>query len=119
MLIGELCQRGNVTKDTVRHYDSLDLLVYQQRIAGSRSYRDYAEENVERIELVRLFKFMGFTLREISELLSAYFNGDVSKAEQVALLEERLLVVRQKQSELAEVETFITNKLALYRENAA
>ena len=36
MLIGELAKAARVSKDTIRHYDALGLLITSERQAGSR-----------------------------------------------------------------------------------
>ncbi len=111
MLIGELVKQSNTTKDTIRHYDELGLLISSQRQAGSRLYKEYSAENLERIEMIRLAKFMGFTLGEISQQIEAYFAGDISSEDQIAMLKLRMKDVEEKIQNLETVKEFLTFKI--------
>ncbi len=111
MLIGELAKQSNTTKDTIRHYDELGLLISSQRQAGSRLYKEYSHENLERIEMIRLAKFMGFTLGEVAQQIEAYYAGDISTDQQVAMLQARVLDVESKIDNLATVKEFLNYKI--------
>ena len=74
MLISELAKATGTTKDTIRHYDQLGLLLSTERQAGSRRYKDFSRDNLERIELIRLAKYIGFTLNEIAEQTLIHYN---------------------------------------------
>jgi MerR family copper efflux transcriptional regulator len=68
MKIGELMKRTGVPIDTIRYYESHGILPpAQRRVSG---YRDYDEQDVARIRFVRRAKHLGFTLREIRDLLA-------------------------------------------------
>ncbi len=111
MLIGELAKQSNTTKDTIRHYDELGLLISSQRQAGSRLYKEYSQENLERIEMIRLAKFMGFTLGEVAQQIEAYYAGDISTTEQTAMLQARLMDVESKIENLKTVKEFLNYKI--------
>jgi len=111
MLIGELAKQSNTTKDTIRHYDELNLLISSQRQAGSRLYKEYATENLERIEMIRLAKFMGFTLGEVAQQIEAYYAGDISTERQVAMLQARMEDVESKIDNLQTVKEFLSYKI--------
>ena len=111
MLIGELAKQTNTTKDTIRHYDELGLLISSQRQAGSRLYKEYSHENLERIEMIRLAKFMGFTLGEVAQQIEAYYAGDISTDQQVAMLQARVADVESKIENLQTVKEFLNFKI--------
>ena len=50
MLIGELAKASDTTKDTIRHYDELGLLLSSNRQAGSRVYKEFSADNLERLQ---------------------------------------------------------------------
>jgi MerR family transcriptional regulator, Zn(II)-responsive regulator of zntA len=65
--IGQVAQRAGVSTDTIRYYERLGLLPKPHRtLAG---YREYSENTVNRITLVRNAMRFGFSLREISGFL--------------------------------------------------
>jgi DNA-binding transcriptional MerR regulator len=64
--IGTLARSANVSVETVRYYERRGLL---DQPARGNGYRQYSEDDVERLALVRRAKALGFTLAEIRELL--------------------------------------------------
>jgi DNA-binding transcriptional MerR regulator len=65
--IGQVAQRALVSTDTIRYYERLGLLPKPHRtLAG---YREYPEEAVNRITLVRNAARFGFSLLEIGGFL--------------------------------------------------
>ncbi len=111
MLIGELAKKSNTTKDTIRHYDEIGLLISHPRQAGSRQYKEYSDENLERIEMIRLAKFMGFTLSEVAQQIEAFYAGDISVDRQVSMLQARMLDVESKIENLQTVKAFLAYKI--------
>jgi len=68
MLIGELSTQSGLSRDTIRYYEKLSLLVTQARRAGNQ-YKDYGQEALDRLRHIQQLKDIGFTLREIRQLL--------------------------------------------------
>ncbi len=66
--IGQLARRTGVGIETVRYYERRGLLHEPQR--RQSGYRQYGEDAVARLQFIRRAKDIGFTLREIGELLS-------------------------------------------------
>jgi MerR family copper efflux transcriptional regulator len=65
--IGQLAQRAGVGVETIRFYEREGLISEPARRPSG--YRDYPLETVARIVFIRRAKGLGFTLREINELL--------------------------------------------------
>jgi DNA-binding transcriptional MerR regulator len=65
--IGQLARRAGVSTDTIRYYERLGLLPKPHRTPAG--YREYPENIVNRITLVRNAMRFGFSLREISGFL--------------------------------------------------
>ena len=66
--IGQIAKRAGVGVETVRFYERKGLIEQpRNRTAG---YRVYPEDVVPRIQFIRHAKDLGFTLKEIGELLS-------------------------------------------------
>lgn len=112
MLIGELAKASDTTKDTIRHYDELGLLISRHRQAGSRVYKEFSEENLERLEMIRLAKYMGFTLGEIARQIESYYAGSISHEEQIALLQARMHDVQKRMDEMSQVKNYLELKIA-------
>jgi MerR family copper efflux transcriptional regulator len=67
--IGEVADRVGLSLRTVRYYEEQGLLTPQTRTAGG--FRLYAEEQVDRLALIKQMKPIGFTVQEMRELLDA------------------------------------------------
>lgn len=68
LTIGGLADRTGVSVQTLRYYERRALLANPKRSAAG--YRQYPEEEVQRVEFIRRAQGMGFTLQEIGVLLS-------------------------------------------------
>jgi MerR family copper efflux transcriptional regulator len=67
LTIGQLAQRAGVGVETIRFYEREGLISEPPRRPSG--YRDYPLETVTRIVFIRRAKQLGFTLKEINELL--------------------------------------------------
>ncbi len=68
MTIGELARQARVSVGTVRFYERRGLIAAPPRRASG--YRAYPAETVRRLRFIRRAKKLGFSLREIQELLA-------------------------------------------------
>jgi MerR family transcriptional regulator, redox-sensitive transcriptional activator SoxR len=75
MRIGELARRTNIRASAIRYYESLGLLAPPARVAGRREYGD---EALDALALILAAQHTGFTLSEISALISAASEGSAS-----------------------------------------
>lgn len=67
LTIGQLAQRAGVGVETIRFYEREGLIAEPPRRPSG--YRDYPQDTVTRIVFIRRAKELGFSLKEISELL--------------------------------------------------
>jgi DNA-binding transcriptional MerR regulator len=88
--IGQLAKRGGVGIDTVRYYERNGLLTPRTRLASG--YRRYGELELSRLRFIRRAQALGFTLKEVKELLGLSGQRDVGR------------VKRSAQAKLADVE---------------
>ncbi len=95
MLIGELARRAEISRDTVRFYQRSGLISSGFRRAGSRLYRDYLNDALERLILIKQAKAAGFTLREVKYFFDLY-GSDVDRIP----LDEQKKIVNAKISEI-------------------
>lgn len=66
--IGQVARRAGVGVETIRYYERRGLI--QQPNDALGAYREYPETVVDRVRFIRHAKDLGFTLKEIAELLS-------------------------------------------------
>lgn len=96
LTIGQLAKQAGVGVETIRFYEREGLIAEPERRPSSR-YRQYPPEAVRRVRFIRHAKELGFTLREIQELLELKVDpestcADVRKRarEKAADIEERI-----------------------------
>ena len=102
--IGTLAKRAGVSIDTVRYYEKSGLLAPESRLASG--YRRYSDEQVFRLRFIRRAQELGFTLKDIRELLGISKQKDVAKLKRAAErkladVEERLLALTRMRDGLA------------------
>ncbi len=68
MKIGEVATRANVNIQTLRYYERRGLLPKAPRTGSN--YRLYSDESVRRVRFVKRAQELGFSLKEIKELLA-------------------------------------------------
>jgi DNA-binding transcriptional MerR regulator len=86
--IGEVAERVGLSLRTVRYYEEQGLLVPETRTEGG--FRLFTEEQVERLQLIKRMKPLGFTVQEMRELLDgrdALHSGAASSSEREAAAE--------------------------------
>lgn len=82
MGIGTLAKRAGVRIDTVRYYEKNGLLAPRSRLASG--YRRYGELEVARLRFIRRAQALGFTLKEVRELLALSAQRDVGRVKRSA-----------------------------------
>lgn len=68
LTIGQLASAAAVNVQTIRYYERRGLLAAEARTDGG--YRQFADDTVRRLRFVRHAQELGFSLKEISELLA-------------------------------------------------
>jgi len=105
MKIGELARRAGSTSETVRYYERIGLLPRPGRTDSN--YRDYSEEDVERLAFIRHARSLGFELDDAASLLKLAdaVGADCGKVDAVAqrhleAIEAKILKLQSLQQEL-------------------
>lgn len=110
MLIGQLSKLSGFSKDTIRYYEKIELIVLPKQKNGSSKYKDYSEDILQLLNAIRKYKELGFTLEEIRELL-------VLQSIRVLDISKLLQIVTRKLDGIdAEIDRLHAIKLQLNRE---
>lgn len=94
LTIGQLAERAGVGVETVRFYERKGLLEEPDRRASG--YRQYDESVVSRLGFIRRAKELGFTLGEISELLSLRLDPSTTCADVKSRAQDKLTDIDAK-----------------------
>ena len=104
MKIGEVAARSGVSLDTLRYYERRRLLPRASRTEGG--FRIFPAQTIERVRFIKQAQELGFSLDEISELLTAGGEAECRRVRDVLRvklteLDERLKTMRQFRRTLA------------------
>ncbi len=69
MQIGEVAERTDLSLRTIRYYEEVGLVVPSARSQGG--FRLYTEPDIDRLNLIKKMKPLGFQLEEMCDLLTA------------------------------------------------
>lgn len=105
MLIGELADALGVPTETVRFYERRGLLPEPAR--ATNGYRIYDDTTLARGRFIRSAQTAGLTLAEIGRIVATRDEGTVPCTHVTELLEAKLEDVRDRQHQLAALETEI------------
>ncbi|WP_246627531.1 MerR family transcriptional regulator [Paenibacillus solanacearum] len=97
--IGELSRRTGVSLRSLRYYEEKQLLTPARLENG---YRDYAESDAEKVELIQLYFSLGLTAGEILDFFDCLFQngGKLQCLPNAIELGERKITEIRKQIEL-------------------
>jgi MerR family mercuric resistance operon transcriptional regulator len=92
--IGKVARQAGVGIETVRFYEREGLI--PEPVRSASGYRQYPAATVARIRFIRRAKALGFSLREVRELLSLRLDPARSSAEAKAHAEAKIADIEQK-----------------------
>jgi DNA-binding transcriptional MerR regulator len=102
---GELARLTGVSADTLRHYERLGILPTSQRTTSG--YRIFNASAVETVQLTQRALQLGFSLKELSEILRTRESGGVPCQRVLGLTEEKLRLVGEQIEELRRTEDYL------------
>jgi len=108
LTIGKVARLAEVGVETIRFYERQGLLDKPPRSAAG--YRQYSEETVARLRFIKRAKSLGFSLREIRELLALRIDpqstcDDVRRAAEAKIrdIEEKIRALRRMKEVLTKL----------------
>ncbi len=99
LFIGQIAKQISVNPKTIRYYEEINLLSKSKR--GENNYRIYSQDTVKRLSFIKKAQTLGFTLREIKEVLSLRDRGFKPCTHVRDLLKQRVIDIDQKLAELS------------------
>ena len=104
MLINELSKKTGISTHTIRFYEKSGLIEGKQdERVKSNNYYHYDDITIEKLELINDAKSVGFTIKEIGQIIDAWYNRKYSKKEKLQILDEKLLSLERKMKEIREM----------------
>ena len=104
LTIGELARQAGVGVDTIRFYEREGLVPEPDR-SPSSGYRQYAPQAVQRVRFIRHAKELGFTLKEVQELLDLRVEPSSTCADVRRRAQEKIAGIEQRIASLEHMRT--------------
>jgi len=106
LTIGKVAKQVGVGVETIRFYEREGLIDDPRRRASG--YREYAPDVVHRIRFIRHAKELGFTLREIKELLELRVEPDRRCGDVLELAEAKIADIDERICKLRKMRRALT-----------
>ncbi len=101
LTIGQLARLGGVNRETIRYYEREGLLPEPPRTAAG--YRIFPREAARRLRFIKRAQELGFSLREVHELLLLRMKPGTKRAEIRARAETKIADIDQKMRDLERI----------------
>lgn len=98
LTIGELAKHARVNLETIRYYERQELLPKPPR--SHSGYRAFPEESVRRIRFIKQAQELGFSLKEIKEILSLQTETHSSGVDVRQRIEAKIADIEDKMKAL-------------------
>jgi len=110
LTIGQVAKQAGVGIETVRFYERQGLLDEPPRRASG--YRQYTPEAVTRIQFIKRSQELGFSLKEITELLSLRVDPETTCGEVKQRAEAKIANINAKLRDLQQMKEALTTLVA-------
>ncbi|WP_379151816.1 MerR family transcriptional regulator [Paenibacillus sp. sgz5001063] len=112
MKIHVLVQKTGLTAPTIRYYEKEGILDRRYVHRGVNNYRDYEEDIVGELLMVKMLQAAGFTLAELKELNQAVGGESLRVNRKIAFLRHKMKEIERKRRELEQVQSLLEDRLA-------
>ena len=114
LTVGQLAKAAGVNVETIRYYQRIGLIA--EPVKPAQGYRRYPTPAVERICFIKRAQELGFTLHEITELLSL---NDRDCDEARAIAEHKQDVIQQRIDDLSAMQRELNKLIKACRKNVS
>ena len=107
MMIGELSNRTGCIVETIRFYERIGIMPDPPRSPGGQ--RIYNDEHEKRLTFIRRGNELGFSLKEVREMLGMVDGGDYSCDDIQAIAVAHIEEVKHKIADLRKIKKVLEN----------
>lgn len=100
--IGEVADKVGLSLRTIRYYEEMSLVSPEKRTQGG--FRLYSEDEIERLELIKRMKPLGFSIQEMRELLDSRDALRSPETDEIAAAEAHQLMLSYTETAAARCE---------------
>ena len=102
LTVGQLARKAHIHIETVRYYEKLGLMPVPKKNASG--YRQYSEQDVSRLVFIKHAQDLGFSLKEIRELLSLRVSPTMSCSDVKRVAETKIQEIAEKITRLQQMQ---------------
>lgn len=103
MHIGELSKKSGFTRDTIRFYEKIGLIMLEDDFRDRYQFKDYSEGVLRRLLAIRKMKDFGFTLQETRAVFLLFEEGALEPSRGKRYIERKIKHIDQQINELNQV----------------
>lgn len=107
MTIGEAAARSGVPPKTIRFYEEIGLIAPAERLENR--YRAYDDNDIETLRFINRARSLGFSLKDVGELLALYRDRKRSSREVKRLALSHVAELDRKIAELTAIRNTIAD----------
>ncbi len=94
MNISEVADKSGIAAKTIRYYESIGLGPAPRR--AENGYREYSPDDLEILRFIHRARDLGFSIRDVGDLLDLWQDRNRASAEVKALTERHIAGVEQR-----------------------
>lgn len=106
LTIGKLAEKAQVGVETIRFYEREGLI--KKPLTKVGSFRIYADDNIAKIRFIKRGQELGFTLKEVKELMALDQNTKATCDDVASKAQNKLKEVKTKIDDLKRIEAALT-----------
>ncbi len=110
LFVGQFAKEAGINVETVRYYEKIKLLPRPKR--RESRYRLYNETDLKRLLFIKRAKEIGFTLREIKELLELKIDSEAKCGDVKHFAESKLRDVKNRINDLTRIKNVLEGLVA-------
>jgi MerR family transcriptional regulator, copper efflux regulator len=103
MKIQELADKTGLTAYTIRFYEKEGLLDSRHVQREENNYRNYSDEALERLKLVKKFQGIGCSLAELKEILRDHDTNTRTNEQVMEWIRQKICEIERKKDELDQI----------------
>jgi MerR family mercuric resistance operon transcriptional regulator len=103
---GQLAKKAQVNVETIRYYERRGLI--PEPLRSESGYRHYSQDSIARIQFIKRAKELGFSLKEVSELLSLRVDPNTNCADVKRMAEVKITDIKEKILALQRIKEALT-----------
>lgn len=115
MTRGNIAKELNVNPETLRYYEEQKLIKKPRRLENN--YRIYDEDDLMRIKFTLMAKQLGFSLKEIKDLLDLSITEKSDRKKVRILVSNKSNIINEKITQLTKIKTVLDELNSLCQSN--